>query len=80
MSSAVTYVCRCGRASPLADLYYCTPCRALACSHPACTAEDIEAFYCPHGLDNALPTEVAMYQTRCGGRRTPRADPSAPLT
>ena len=62
---SIGYECSCGKVSDLTVLYFCTDCQLLACPSAHCTFEEIEAYYCPHCLENLPSTEAMAFTNRC---------------
>ena len=59
----VHYLCACGQASPIEELYLCFQCHAVRCR--LCTAEEIESYYCRACLENMPTTEAMTFRNRC---------------
>ncbi|GBG33256.1 Dynactin subunit 4 [Hondaea fermentalgiana] len=48
----------------LTDLLFCQTCKRILTRHPRDVVDEIDAYYCPHSLDNMTSSEAMSYMNR----------------
>ena len=59
----VNYICACGKAMPLLNLFFCKYCVVLRC--PKCVSHEVDSYYCPHCLENIPSGDAKANKNRC---------------